>query len=82
MKLYIGRRVVNVDTIGAAKTHYDMVRNALDLKGPGYGGASRLPEGIIHGTGSKYRISYNGRVWDGVEREVTPADPRWSSPNA
>lgn len=79
MKLYIGRKSYAAATIMEAQAIYVSVREAESRKGPGFGGSSTFPPGVLHGTGSKYRISYNGRVWDGVDREVTSADTRWLS---
>lgn len=58
--LKIGRRVSQkVESIAEAQEVYRKVRDeSLE-------GASTFPAGSLTGDGKKYRISYNGRVWDG-----------------
>ena len=56
MKLTIGKRhSIEVTTTAEAQQHYCRLR---DESGEG---ASTFPDGRV----GKYRISYNGRVWDG-----------------
>lgn len=61
VKLVIGRRLtVMVPTLRVASDVFQRVR---DESGEG---ASTFPDGIATSDdGRKYRISYNGRVWDG-----------------
>lgn len=67
IKLTIGRRVkVMVPSLAVAVAVYDRTR---DESGEG---ASTFPDATAQSdSGKKYRISYNGRLWDGD----TPVNP-------
>lgn len=61
--LQIGRRLtVNVTDLADASKVYQQHR---DESGEG---GSTFPDGFVTMDGKQYRVSYNGRVWEGATR--------------
>jgi len=58
-RLRVGRKSIRVRDLAEASRAYQEVRDASGL------GASKFPEGRVVIDGNAYRVSYNGRVWDG-----------------
>lgn len=58
--LRIGRESFEVDSLTHASILYQELRDASGC------GASQWPTGFVEFEGTNYRISYNGRVWDGA----------------
>ena len=58
-RLRVGRKSIRVRDLVDASHVYQEERDASGL------GASKFPEGRIAIDGKTYRVSYNGRVWDG-----------------
>ena len=58
--LSIGRRFVGeVESLAAAQLKFCKMREESG------DGASTFPDGKVKAEGKAYRISYNGRLWDG-----------------
>ncbi len=61
--LKIGSDRFSVDSLTLASILYQELRDGIEAAcGPG---AERLPEGALTGEGRVYRVSYNGRIWEG-----------------
>ena len=65
--LRIGRERFEVDSLTHASILFQELRDASGC------GASEWPEGFVEVDGVKYRISYNGRVWNGAALEMEAA---------
>lgn len=66
--LTIGKEVtVHVTDLRDASNAYQVARDRTGL------GCSKFPQGTLVLAGKRYRISFNGRVWDGdrVVQEAT-----------
>ena len=63
-RLIIGRRSIRVRDLVDASHEYQDARDASGL------GVSKFPEGRIAIDGKTYRVSYNGRVWDGAHMVI------------
>ena len=74
--LQIGRKRYQIASIAEAVTMYSETRNRSGL------GASKTPHAtIVSNTGTHlYRISYNGRVWDGNKPLDGMTDEQWIAP--
>jgi hypothetical protein len=58
--LKIGHERFEVDSLTHASILYQELRDASGC------GASQWPSGFVEFEGTNYRISYNGRIWNGA----------------
>lgn len=65
--LRIGGESFEVDSLTHASILYQELRDASGC------GANQWPDGFLELDGTIYRISYNGRVWNGATLEMEAA---------